>query len=128
MTLVEAVVAITLLVMVMGGAYALIAQTRYTLHAVRDHYLAVNIAKARLERARNFRYEDLHLLEEDRVRVDAYGSVDINGPFRRSTTVTLQGVSNDLTKVSVKIEIRDRRTGQFRGQQETLSILLTEYL
>ena len=128
MTLVEATVAITLLVLVMGGAYALIAQTRYTIDTVRDRYLAINIANARIERARNFQYKDLPGLRESHVRVDAYGAPDSNGPFRRSTTVTVQGGSNDLTEVSVKIEIRDRRSGQFRGQHETLSCLFTEYL
>jgi hypothetical protein len=126
-TLVEAVVSIALLVLVVAGAYQLLVHSARQVYAARCHYLAANISKSRVERARNFDYADLLLLREVNVVVDADGVPFSDGPFRRTTTIVTNYFPG-LTQVSVDTEVRDVRTRHFQGEKETVSCLLTEYL
>lgn len=116
-TIVEAVVSSVLLAMVLGGAYTLIVRTYTVSRVARDHYVASNLAKNRIERAHNFRYSDLPLLAESKVMVDDNGSGDTEGHFRRTTRVNtsfvdpITGATN--TEVSVAVDVRNIRTGSF---------------
>ena len=126
MTLVEVVLALVVLSLVMAGSYLLVSRAAATSRAARDHYVAAVIAKDRLERARNFAYDDLHLLAEDDVVVDDTGLPDPEGNFRRTTIVNTNYASG-LTKIEVIVEVRNQRTGDFTGGQESVASLFTEY-
>ena len=125
MTLVEAVVAVLVLSIGLAGACALVVQANKTATMARDHYVAVNIGKNRLERARTFEFDDLYLLEETNVVVDWNGDSDPDGYYRRSTVVT--NVSTNLIELIVTTEIRNRKTTDFDGEQEVMRSLYTEY-
>jgi len=126
-SLVEALISIVLLAIVMAGAYSLIIQSGSAIRSARNHYIAVNVGRARLERARNFSYNELYMLSESDIVVDDSGNPTTLGSYRRSTTVSTNYQPN-LTMLSVQTEIRDRKTNTFKGDSETVSGLFTEYL
>jgi len=125
-TLVEVLVATTLVVTVLAGVYMVVVHALRLTRMARDHYVATNIAKNRLERARNFQYNDLYLLAEGNVTVNENGLPDNAGRYRRTTVINSE-FDEGLTEVSVLVHIRSRRTGQFSGEQEQISSLFTEY-
>jgi type II secretory pathway component PulJ len=127
MTLTEVVVAICLLVMVMGGAYSLIVRSSELSRSARRHYIAISLAKNRLERARNFLYNDLKLMAETDLTVNDNGNPNPNGRFRRTTTVNTNYAAS-LTEVIVVVKIRNPHTGLFTPDSEATRTLFTEYL
>lgn len=126
-SLVEALISIVLLTLVIAGSYTLINQSSSAIQSARNHYIAVNIGKARVERARNFSYNELYLLSESDIVVDDSGNPASQGSYRRSTTVNTN-YQPALTMLTVKTEIRNRKTNTFKGEDETVSGLFTEYL
>jgi prepilin-type N-terminal cleavage/methylation domain-containing protein len=127
MTLVEVVVATFLILMVMAGSYLLIIQSSELSRTARRHYIAISLAKNRLERARNFLYNDLKLMAETDLTVNDNGNPDPDGRFRRTTTVDTN-YSAGLTEVIVVVKIRNPHTGLFTPDNETIRTLFTEYL
>ena len=118
-------IASVVLTMVMGGAYSLVVQAAQMSRSARDHYVAVNLAKNRLERARNFQYGDLRLVGENNVVVDENGNPNTAANFRRTTAVTTNYSAN-ITQVIVTVQIRNFRTGLW-GAQEQMSSLFANY-
>jgi type II secretory pathway pseudopilin PulG len=126
-TLVEAVVSTALLVLVIGGSFALVNRSQALIYAARNHYVAINISRARLERARNFAYDQLQGLAESNVVVNDSGSPASDGYFRRTTQV-ITNYQPGLTKIDVRTDIRNSRTLEFTGDNENVASLYTEYL
>lgn len=126
----ETMVSIMLVVMVMAGAYGVIVQAAKLSRAARNHYIAITLAKNRLERCRGFDYIDLQLLAENNTVVDDNGTPDPRGMFRRTTGVNTNFVTNAtvMTKVDVSVQIRSYRSGNFGAEKEEMSSLFTEYL
>ena len=127
MTLVEVMVSIFLIVMVMGGSYMLVIKTSELSRSARRHYVAISLARNRLERVRNFPYSDLKLLAENDLTVNDNGTPDLAGRFRRTTTVNTNYAAN-LTEVIVTVKIRNPNTGLFTPDNETIRTLFVEYL
>ncbi len=129
-TITEALVAIVLTVLVLAAAIPLLSATMRKLHRARDHYVAATICLAQLERLRDVPYAQLPvvLTSEENVRINEQGMLDQEGRFRRTTTAQINNPESGLTLVTVTVEILDRRTGEFRGELETMSYLFTEYL
>lgn len=125
--MVEALVSIVLLALVIAGSYSLIIQSSGAIRSARNHYLAVNIGKDRVERARNFAYNQLYLLAESLVIVDENGNPANGGSYRRTTSINTNYQPN-LTLVSVQTDIRNRKSNTFKDDSETVSGLFTEYL
>lgn len=126
-TLVEAVISTMLLVMVVAGAYTLINQSSRLTRGARNHYVAINIAKARIERARNFPYNQLPMMQESALTLDDAGNPASSGYFRRSTIVSTNEAPG-LTRITVQVEMRNLKTREFIGEKETISGLFTEYI
>ncbi|MFH0907456.1 MAG: prepilin-type N-terminal cleavage/methylation domain-containing protein [bacterium] len=120
-TLVEVLVSMVVLVMVMGGAYSLVVQAASLSRAARDHYVAVNLAKNRLERARNFQYADLRLVAESSMVVDENGNPNTLASFKRTTAVNTNYAAN-LTQITVTVHIRNFRTGLWSSQEQMSSL------
>lgn len=127
MTLVEVMVALGVLVIVLAGAYQLVTQSARLTSSARNRYLATTIARSRIERAETFEYDDLHLLAEDDMFVNEFGTPDPFGQFRRSTIVDTN-FQPFITSMEVVVDIKDMTTGSFEGQQESVSILFTKYI
>jgi len=128
MTLLEVVVALTIFWMIVGGMAFLFVQTKDIADKARDHYVAVNLAKNRLERAGAFDFTALGFLTETNVVVDVNGAPDTAGSYRRTTTVTAVPASTNLAEVVVKVEVKNRRTDAFTGEAEELRTYFTVYL
>lgn len=100
-TLVEAMVAgSVLLIFVAGFTTALIFGVR-SLQTANNHYRAMSIARNRLQRAMSFDFNSLDLLRESDVRIDHFGNLDGQGRFRRSTRVS----TNWPTPYTVRVQV-----------------------
>ena len=126
-TIVETVFSIVMLMMVMAGAYKIITSTASLNRVVRNHYVAANLAKNRLERARNFPYPDLPLLAENLVLVNDNGVPAADGRFRRTTAVNTN-YGPGVTALTVTVGIKNLRSGNFNTETESISSLYTEFL
>jgi Tfp pilus assembly protein PilV len=123
-TLTEVVVSLFLLTLFMGGAYRLMTQALWANQQARDHYVAINLAASRLERARNMN-TDLSLLAENQVVMTAIGTPISTGSYRRTTTIT--SVASNLTELVIRVDIINRRTRSFtNGFSEVLASLLVK--
>ncbi|MBU1693585.1 MAG: prepilin-type N-terminal cleavage/methylation domain-containing protein [Verrucomicrobia bacterium] len=126
-TLVEVMVALVLVFMALAGAYLVVIHAARLSRSARDHYVATNLGRSRLERARNYEYSDLYLLAEDNLVVDEHGVPAAEGWFRRSSAVNTN-YAPSLTEIIVTVQIRSRRNLQFGAEAEEISSLFTEYL
>jgi hypothetical protein len=126
-TLVEAVISSALLVLVIGGSYTLVNRSQALIYSARNHYVAINISRARLERARDFAYDQLSSLSESNVVVNDSGVPSSDGYFRRTTQVTTN-YQPGLTMIDVRTDIRNARTLQYSDDCENVASLFTEYL
>lgn len=127
-TLVEAVISTALLVMVIGGSYKVVGSSQSLIYSARNHYVAINIARARLERVRNFAYDQLFSLGENNIVVNDSGVPSSDGYFRRTTVISTNGQPAGLTRIDVTTEIRNTKTLNFTGEHESLATFATEYL
>jgi hypothetical protein len=126
-TLVEAVVASALLVLVIGGSYSLVTRSQALIYSARNHYVAINIARARLERARNFAFDQLPTLTETNVVVNDSGIPSDSGYFRRTTQI-VTNYQPGLTYIQVRTDIRYYKDLTFKDDYESVASLFTEYL
>ena len=62
-TLVEVMVALFIFGIVVAGMCRLLVVVKETADRARDHYVAVNIGKNRVERARAYEFQHLYLFE-----------------------------------------------------------------
>ena len=126
-SLTEVMVAMSILTLVMGGSYQLNVSAMRLNRTARNHYVAVVLANSRLERAKMYNYPDLYLLAENAMTLDANGNSCSSGDYQRATLVNTNYGTN-LTEISVRIQIRDLKTGAFGQEAESNSCLFTEYL
>jgi len=123
--LVEAMVGIMVLVICVGGLAWMVVAAKSSSDQARDHYIAVNLAKNRIERGKTLDWDSLDMFESDEVVVDENGSADSEGNFQLTTAVTT--VSTNLKEMAVTVGIRNRRTRGFDGEQEALSTYFADY-
>jgi prepilin-type N-terminal cleavage/methylation domain-containing protein len=129
-TMIEVMVSAFLIALIMCGAYVLITRAATLSRVARNHYVAVSLARNRLERARTMDYNSLALLAENNVIVDDNGTPCPGATFSRTTTINTNWSANPtqkVTYVNVVVKIRNMRTGQFVGEQETSESLYTDY-
>ena len=95
------------------GILSVFIQTAGVEKVVNLQYVAMNIAKDRLERSKTLKTTGgfaslLTLTEEDAV-VDSSGAPDINGNFKRSTLVTPSYKANSkLTRIDVSVSYKNK--------------------
>jgi len=122
-TLTEVMVASLILGLFMVGCYKMITGALWMNQAARDHYVAVNLADSRLERARNLQYASYAQLAETQLVMVADGTPSVTGPYRRSTSVNTN-YGAVLTEFVVTVDIRNHKTGVFDGINEQLATVL----
>lgn len=116
-TLVEVMIASTILGLVMLGFHAAFLGALRTQFMAEDHYAATAVARNRLQRALSMDFDSLALLDETATRVDARGTPDANGSLMRHTYVS--NVSPDCVYVACTIYFDLRRGG---GQSEPIQL------
>ena len=118
-TLVEVVVGLFIFGLFVVGMCRLLILVNESGDRARDHYVAINIAKNRIERARAFDYNQLTaVFTESEVTVDVNGQPTADTNFRRSTQIGSSGTN--LVQMVVTVDIRNRRTWAFDGPSEQL--------
>lgn len=125
MTLTEAVVSLFLFALFIACACELTVVTRQTSDRARFRYTAVNMAKNRIERAMTFDYDQVELCELRNIVMDGNGAPDANGDYRVSTTVTQAG--SNIKTVSVRVDVRSRRSMEFDGESQVLTSYVTPF-
>ncbi len=115
-TLIEVLVAIVILALCIGGLSQLFVNVRQLSQMSRSHYIAVNIAKNRIERAKTLKYSDLYLLQEKDGIVNSSGVPDPDGEFKVNTQISQ--VNSNLKEVVVSVEIKNRLTLEYDGEKE----------
>ena len=126
MTLLEVVIALTVFMVASAGICTLITQSKRLSDSARDHYIAINIAKNRLEFARFLPISvlsDRLTTNQEIVNVD--GEIETNAMFMRSTVVT-QKTAN-LKEVIVTVAIRNRYTWEFGTGTNAVKEVLRTY-
>jgi len=126
MTLVETLVAVLIFGIAIGGLAMLIVSAKQTSDRARDHYVAVNIGKNRLERIRNAGTDQIYLFDESFSIVNVSGNGDPDGDFRR-TTVCSQ-VRTNLHEITVTVDIRNKVSRQFDGGVEVLQTYMADFV
>lgn len=118
--LVEVIIALFIFASTIAGMCALMVMMRTAGDRARDHYVAINLAKNRLERAMSFGFDQLALFAESQVMLNGQGAPAAAGDFRRTTTVAT--ITPSLKEVRVTVEIRNRETWTFvPGMQDVRS-------
>ncbi|MEE9367524.1 MAG: hypothetical protein V3V05_01540 [Pontiella sp.] len=125
-SVVETMVALALLAFFITGSCKILFAQRKLADKSRGHYSAINIAKNRIELCRTFEFGQMNDFVEQDVMVDLSGVADIDGKFRRSTALSV--VSSNIVEMVVTVEIRNRMSLDFDGENEELSTYFAEYL
>ncbi|MDD5677704.1 MAG: hypothetical protein PHW60_06880 [Kiritimatiellae bacterium] len=91
-----------------------------------DYYKAMTIARNRIQRASEFAYSSLLLINENQVQVDGKGKVDSSGIYRRTTIVSAftNGTPN-LLQITVQVYYPDAQRNMSTKPVE-LSTLITD--
>ena len=108
-TIVEVIVSVAVLAIVMAGAYRIIVQSANLSRSARNHYVAISIAKNRLEQLRALTFDDLELAEELKIRVNERGIPDANGIFLRTTAISDPYYNSRIVLVRVDCPRKYRR-------------------
>ena len=145
MTVVELMVAMSLLVMVLAAAFPMVDQMISRFQMARDHYVAGSLCQGRIERARGVPYSNLSLFSENNTRVDDFGNVSVpGGRFQRTTQVVVNAPVTNMTTMTVRTDIcicsrwgwrkvfHPLTGGQyvchFTDEHEQMSFMFTEFL
>lgn len=125
-TLLETVMAIMILGVGFAGACALIVQTGNLSDMARDHYVAINLCKNRIEKARAMPFAAVTSLCETNVVVDEGGNVISSARFMRTTDMVY--VQTNLIQMTVRAEVKNRFTLDFSSNDcETIATYVVEY-
>lgn len=125
-TLVETIVAISVLAVFSTGACKLLLSHRKVSDSARAHYTAINIAKNRMELVRTFDFGQVNDFLEDKVIINNNGQPNSAGHYRRSTEVS--NVNSNLVELTITVDIRNRKTLDFTPAKETLTTYIANYL
>ena len=123
--MVEVMIALLVLGLAVAGMYRVAIMANRTSSQARNHYLAVNIAKNRLEQIKARDFSQIGRFVDSAVVVDMSGQPSLDGEFQRTTSVS--NVGTGRVEVVVTVGIRDRATGSFLGESEFVSTQLTEF-
>jgi len=125
LTLVEVVVAISLLAIGLAGSYYGVNMAMQARKFSHDSYVGTLIANNRIEFAKNQPYSQLVNLGESNKKVDEYGNDDSDGRYSRTTTIsTLWGGNSNATAITVSVKIPHPRLSDGSGGTATVSTIL----
>ncbi len=128
MTLIEIMIASGLLLLFLTAATGVLVSTTHALDLVRQRTTAAALAWSRIERARFMDFAMLPELAEGPpgMRIDASGVPDEEGRFRRRTFVNITTNGLPLANLRVQVWSMDRRSGDFRGDPETVETVIAQ--
>jgi hypothetical protein len=125
-TIVEVMMALTVFALFTTGTCKLLISHRKVLDMSRDHYIAANLAKDRLELARTFEFNQIHELAESQILLDGSGIPSLNGNFRRTTQIS--SLSSNLYELAITVDIRNRASLEFAPAKESINTYIAKKL
>jgi len=125
-SIIEALVGLSIFAVFTAGTCQLLTSHRRVLDMSRDHYIAANLAKARIELARTFDFDQIPEMSEDEVLMNESGIPSLAGHFRRTTLVTT--VSSNLYQLSITVDIQNRRTLEFAPAEQSIDTYIAKHL
>ena len=125
-SVVEVMVALTIFGVFTAGTCKLLVSHRKILDSARDHYIAANLAKDRIELARTFEFEQVPELREQALIVDHSGIASAYGHYRRTTTITSLGTN--LYELAVTVDIQNRKTLEFSPAEQSVTTYIAKHL
>lgn len=127
-TLVEVMVAMSVLTAVLAGAVAVLIQTVWLTEQVRDRSTATSLAWSRVERVRNTDFEEMELLIEDQpgTRIGFSGSVEEDGRFLRVTQIEEESGGLPMMRVRVSVWPWNRRNREFSGEPQVVETVIAD--
>ncbi|MDD5680063.1 MAG: hypothetical protein PHI59_02350 [Candidatus Omnitrophica bacterium] len=131
MTLVEVITSLMLITLVIGGFLGLLLENIKAGETIDYNYVAINIAKSRMDRIRELRrdkgFSYLSTATENDTTVDRNGLPDVNGDFTRTTAISTSFAGKpNLTKVTVTVKYK--RLGDVSTTTITLTSLISPYI
>ena len=130
LTLVEAILAVLVLCVATAGSALVVVASGKVSDQARDHYVAVNIAHNRIERAKTINYSNLTSLQETGTVVNVDGDtadpVD-SGMYMRTTQVNVIDSVKSLSELVVTVSIRNRVSLAFTNETEKMTCMFTAY-
>ena len=131
-TIVETIVALTILAVFISGAVRVVMSHRQLTDKARAHYTAINIAKNRVEQVRNMRradYSQIAAMIESDTLVDKDGDPAPVNQAKYSRTTNISGTSvSELLEIEVIVKIKDPITLQFKGENEHIRSYMAKLL
>ncbi len=108
-SLIELSIALMVAMIFVLGIFSLYSQSILSTKKMNQRFIAVNLAKNRLERMRNFEHSVLPSASETDTYLDKEGNSDPDGGFIRNTTVTTgyNGMA-ELTLVTVTVSYKTK--------------------
>lgn len=125
-SLVEVMIALTIFGIFAAGSSKMLVSHRKILDSARDHYIAANLAKDRIELARTFEFDQVPQLSEYALIVDESGIASSAGHYRRTTTVTT--VQTNLYRVAITVDIQNRKTLIFSPAEQSVTTYIAKHL
>lgn len=125
-TIIEAMMALAIFAVFTTGTCKLLTANRKILDMARDHYIAANLAKDRMELTRTFAFDQIPELAENQLRIDDSGIPSTTGHFRRTTDITT--INSNLYQLAITVDIQNRKTLQFAPAQQTISTYVSKHL
>lgn len=126
LTLVETMMAILLFGIALVGMLDVCAQSILTGRRSDFSYMAHNLAKSRLETLKTMSFGSLGSAAETDTILDSNGVPDIDGTFKRNTSVTTgYNGDNQLAQVTVTVDYKVKNA--FAGKPVSLHTVVFEY-
>jgi Tfp pilus assembly protein PilV len=124
--IVEAMVALLLFGVFIAGACRLIVTARETASRATDHYTAIALAKSRIERIQTFSFSQLDMMGQSNEPLNENGDPVPTGDARFRMSTVVSAVTTNLKMVRVTMDIKDRFTLQFDGENEVITAMISE--
>ncbi len=126
MTLVETMVAILVFGILLGGMISIIVTSITAGKRAEHSYTAYNLAKNHIETLKSMPFSNLANAAETDTYIDASGTADDEGDYKRTTTVTAS-YTGDANLVQVQVQVDYRIKGAFAGKPTTLTSVVFQY-
>lgn len=128
MTLAEVAVAVALTALCIAGILGIVVQCLDFQGSIDYSHDAINIAKSRLERLRQIRddqgFATAALAAETDTLVDSNGVPDLNGDFKRTTTIDSATFTD---RILATVSVSYKRKGVFNPQPVVLATIISQY-
>ena len=126
MTLVETMAAMFLFTLVLTAVLETTAQNTTMGIRTENAYLAYNLAKNHIETLKSLPFGSLSSAAESGTLLNALGVSDLDGAFKRTTTVTT-GYSGDANLVQLTTSVDYKVKGAFVGHPMSITTVVFQY-